>query len=81
MYFSAGKVHIFVTPFSYSTLLTGGIEKWNSGDTGEKIPCFVHECQTFPLQLQENIFLSMVATRHLYRSLDTVCIQFSVTSW
>jgi hypothetical protein len=57
VYFSARKVHIFVSPFSYSTLLTGGIEKWNSGDTGEKMPSFVHECQTFPLQLRQNIFL------------------------
>jgi hypothetical protein len=77
MYFAPCKVHIFVTLFSYSTLLTRGIEKWkygNSGETAEKIPSFVHECQTLPLQLW------LVTTRRLYRSFNTVCIQFSVTS-
>jgi hypothetical protein len=62
MYFSARKIHIFVTPLSYSTMLTRRREKWkygNSGETGKKIPCLLHESQTLPLQLQENIFLSV----------------------
>jgi hypothetical protein len=77
MYFSPRKIHIFVTSFSYSTLLIGAIQKCkygNSGETADIIPSFVHECQTLPLQLQ------LVVTRCLHRRLNTVCIQFSVTS-
>jgi hypothetical protein len=63
VYFSPCKIHIFVTPFSYLTLLTRGIEKWKYGywgGTAEKMPSLLHECKTLPLQLQ------LVTTRHLH---------------
>jgi hypothetical protein len=71
----------------YSSVIDSGeqrVEKWkygNSGETGEKFLCFVHQSHGLPLQLQRTYFsFNGRTTRHLYRSLDAVCIQFSVTS-
>jgi hypothetical protein len=69
MYLLRLKIHIFVKSSNYSTLLTRGIQKCkygNSGETPEKIPSFVYECQTLPLQLQ------LAATRCLHRSLTLI---------
>jgi hypothetical protein len=82
-YYSVCKIHIFATLLSYLTLLTGGIEKWkygNSRETREKTLCFVHQSHGLPLQLKENIGLSVAATKRLHRSWDTECIQLSVSS-
>jgi hypothetical protein len=70
-YYSVCKIHILATLYSYLTQLTRGIEKrmyGNSRETVEKILCFVHQSQALPLQLQENIVLSMVVTKRLHRN-------------
>lgn len=61
-------------------MLTSGTEKWkniNWQENGEKILCFVQQCQAIWLQLQENVVLSIVTTKCLHCSQDTICIQFS----
>jgi hypothetical protein len=54
--------------------LTRAIEKWkygHSGETGEKIPYFIHQCQALPLQLQENIALSVIVTKHIITEIQS----------
>jgi hypothetical protein len=44
------------------------------------VHCSQIQCQALPLQLKENIGLSMVTTKRLHQSSDTECIQFSVSA-